>query len=146
MSWFRGLRTGLKNLWYWLPIIWSDRQWSDSYICIILAHKLQYHRKYLQTSKWCMQHVGIEKDIKKIHTCELLLRRIIDDDYLFALNIDWHYDKNKDFSALLWKETLCHTLNWAGDKRWLYYSDYMKKQDLDLLCKLINKHLFSWWD
>ncbi len=29
-------KQGIKNLWYWLPIIWKDRSWDDHYIFEVL--------------------------------------------------------------------------------------------------------------
>ena len=31
----------LRNLWYWLPIIWNDRPWDYVFLLIVMKHKIQ---------------------------------------------------------------------------------------------------------
>ena len=35
-------KTGVKNIIYWFPIIWKDRNWDSHYIFEIIKHKLFY--------------------------------------------------------------------------------------------------------
>jgi hypothetical protein len=34
------IKQGVKNLIYWFPIIWKDRNWDSHYIFEIMKHKL----------------------------------------------------------------------------------------------------------
>ena len=36
---------GIKNLLYWFPIIWKDRNFDEHFIYEILKHKLKYQSK-----------------------------------------------------------------------------------------------------
>lgn len=36
----KGILNGLKNLWYWFPVIWGDRQWDYDFLLKLLSHKL----------------------------------------------------------------------------------------------------------
>ena len=37
----KNIKTGFKNIFYWLPIIWKDRNWDSHYIFDIMMHKLK---------------------------------------------------------------------------------------------------------
>jgi hypothetical protein len=43
----RDFRTGISNLWRWLPIIWKDRDWDKHYIMEIFIFKLKRNRDYM---------------------------------------------------------------------------------------------------
>ncbi len=47
----KNITLGFKNLKYWLPIIWKDRDWDDSYITEILIKKLEKQRDYFLSDK-----------------------------------------------------------------------------------------------
>src|SRR6056300_1281027 len=32
------INRGIKSIWYWLPIIWKDRNWDSHYIFEIMKH------------------------------------------------------------------------------------------------------------
>jgi hypothetical protein len=38
---------GVKNLWYWVPVIWKDRNWDSHYIFDMLQHKLTAQANYI---------------------------------------------------------------------------------------------------
>ena len=44
---FRNFKQGIRNLWYWLPIIWKDRTWDSSFIFEILSHKFKAQSKHI---------------------------------------------------------------------------------------------------
>ena len=84
--------SGVKNIWYYLPIIWSDKDYDYTYILILLHKKLKKHEHWLVFSKYCWDYVGRERDAKALHVCILLLERLIKDDYLKMLKINWPDD------------------------------------------------------
>jgi len=140
---FKLIKYGLKNLWYWLPTIWQDRDWDYYFIFKILQKKLTKHRLWLENGS-PMPYVGIKKDIKNIHLCELLLQRLLNDDYLLfsgqELDMKFLDDGEVEFVELK-----------KGTKIGIYSSpnqweDYLIKQDLTLLCKTIEKQIRCWWD
>lgn len=114
---------GTKNLIYYFPVIWNDMGIDHYYITRLMEHKLK--RDYeIRNGKWKNWYVGQEKDDKALLTAIYLLGRINRDDYL------GNYEKIPEK---------------VGFTDWHVYEEYMKKQDLDYLCKVINKHLFTWW-
>jgi hypothetical protein len=38
--WFLNFTRGIKSLIEWLPVIWKDRHWDDTYVFEILKHKI----------------------------------------------------------------------------------------------------------
>jgi hypothetical protein len=39
------------NVWRWLPIIWKDQDWDDSYIVKILVKKLEHQRDFFLSNR-----------------------------------------------------------------------------------------------
>ena len=37
----RQIIRGIKNLWFWVPIIWNDRQWDEYHLFKLLAFKFK---------------------------------------------------------------------------------------------------------
>jgi hypothetical protein len=62
-----------------------------------------------------------EKDAKEMKKCIILLDRLINDDYI-------DYERGDNIRELYEKE------------------ERMINQDLDLLFKIIRKHIRTWWD
>lgn len=70
----RNIKQGVKNIIYWFPIVWKDRNWDDSYIFDILKHKLKAQAKYIgsrgihvnakRDAEWMMTFVGLMDKIE----------------------------------------------------------------------------------
>ena len=45
---FRSVRFFIRNLIYWLPILWDDRDWDSNYLLRILIHKLNGMEKHIR--------------------------------------------------------------------------------------------------
>jgi len=48
---FRDFYRRVKNVLRWLPTIWNDRDWDDSYITEILIRKLEFTRDFYLSDK-----------------------------------------------------------------------------------------------
>lgn len=105
-----------KNFIKWIPIVWNDEQWEESYLFKIIKFKFELMEKHFNNPDECWI---IDSDRKQIafhcKTCKLLCERLIDDVY-------WDLQNDK----------------------WLDYS--AAQQDIDLLTSIIRKHIFTWWD
>jgi len=156
----RNLIYGIKNLWIWFPVIWKDRQWDHQYIYGVLRHKLYLTEQLIRHHGY---HVYHTKDADKIKVCVDLLDRLIKDEYhemafkshekkwgrmklnfkdsinspgvklavITHPNVKTDKDKineRKDFKIASQRET------------------ELREQDLDLLFKMMRKHIQSWWD
>ena len=75
---FKKFKTGVKNLRYWLPVIWKDRNWDHRYIFEILKHKLVAQSKYIGNSDI---HTRAKRDAEVMMTCVLLIDKINEEFY-----------------------------------------------------------------
>ena len=147
-----------KKLLKWIPVIWKDQDWDQVFFYKILRFKLkcmaEYHRKH--------GHSLNAKDIaKQIEICVMLLNRIIGDNYI--CNALMQHEAKWGEAEILHKK-IEHTkyckidikvpgLNKKDEKterkrRYQCYkhSDYLKKQDIDMLFEKLNKRIECWWD
>lgn len=69
---------GLKNLWYWFPIIWKDRNWDHYYIYEILKHKLKAQAKYIGDKD---RHDKAQQDARRMMLCVKLIHLVQDETY-----------------------------------------------------------------
>ena len=82
--------TGLKNLWYWFPVIWKDRNWDDNYIFEVMMHKLKAQSKYIGARDI---HVGAKRDAEVMMTCVRLMEKVKEEYYSIEY-FDYHEAKS----------------------------------------------------
>jgi hypothetical protein len=168
---------GIKNLWYWFPIIWKDRNWDDHYIFDVLKHKLKAQAKYIGGRD---RHTRAQQDARRMRLCIKLIEKVQDESYAME-HMDYMEDRH-------WF-TPCNdgTGNslWNSEEVWENYDEFFKKYPLvykrvlkgegvftldgrdesemkrliamnishlnqkhaqDLLFKVLNENINSWWD
>jgi hypothetical protein len=86
----RNFIIGIKNLWYWLPIIWKDRNWDNHYIFEIMIHKLKAKSKYIGGKNILLR---AKRDSEVIMTCVRLMKLIQEETYSSEF-MDYHKTKN----------------------------------------------------
>ena len=86
----RNIKEGFKNIWYWLPVIWKDRQWDHSYIFYVLEHKLKAQAHRLHTADL---HLSAKRDAEIIRTCVRLIDKV-NDEFYSTESMDYHKDKH----------------------------------------------------
>jgi len=74
----RNFKTGVRNLWYWLPVIWKDRNWDHRFIFDILSHKLEAQGRYI--GKYGL-HVNNWKDERDMLICVRLIDKLKEEFY-----------------------------------------------------------------
>lgn len=138
--WIENLGCNVYRVCYWLPTIWKDRWWDDVFILMILERKLRYD---IQRYEKYGCHAGKERDIKHMKIVAALCKRLTENNYNLFFSHEWVNESHGNiFDGHMEGE-------WIGEFagiKWVYYEDYMRKQDLDYLCKILSKHLFEWWD
>ena len=87
---WKHFKTGIKNLRYWLPIIWKDRNWDYRFIFDILAHKLKAQSTYIGGRGI---HVSAERDAEIMMTCVRLIEKVKDEYYGMEC-MDYHKTKH----------------------------------------------------
>jgi hypothetical protein len=85
----RDITQGVKNLYYWFPIIWKDRDWDDHYIFEVLKHKLKAQAKYIGDRDF---HTRAQLDAKRMRLCVKLIQLIQDEPYAMEY-MDYHKDR-----------------------------------------------------
>ena len=120
--WYRNLKQGIKNLWYWLPIIWKDRNWDDHYIFEVLKHKLKAQAKYIGDRDF---HTRAQLDAKRMRLCVKLIQKVQDEDYAieymdYAKDRVWFTDcEDRPGSSL-----------YNSEEVWEKYDDFFAKYPL----------------
>lgn len=104
----------IRKIFRYAIFLWNDREYDWTYILRLLKFKLKLHRKQL------IHHVGDEKERKRIRTCELLIDRIVNENY-------------SDPPFML-KATVYE------------HHEYLINQDINYLFKTLSKYIRVWWD
>lgn len=116
------LREGIRNIIYWLPIIWKDRNWDGHYIFEVMKCKLKAHAKYIGDRDL---HTRAQQDARRMRICVKLIEKIQDDFYQIEY---MNYAKDKYwFEPCKDKEGYSE---WKSENVWETYEDYFKKYPL----------------
>jgi len=79
------IRNGIINIFRWIPVIWFDYDFDWEPLAKIMEYKLRRMEKVLRHGN----HVGCEKDARRILICAVLLKRLREDNY-------WEENKGKN--------------------------------------------------
>jgi len=171
----RNIKHGIKNLWYWFPIIWSDRNWDSHYTLEILKHKLTAQSDYIEHAD---RHTRAQYDARNMRICISLIDKVNDETYSsaysdYATTKHWFEPCDDGSGNSLWKtrevsETydeyfvkypLIHKRVLAGegvfsrdgreeDKQIIAMNIAHINQDRAhrLLFNILHDHLLGWWD
>ena len=82
-------KQGVKNLWYWFPVIWKDRNWDSHYIFDMLQHKLTAQANYIGRRDF---HTRAQLDAKRMRLCVKLIKKVQEEDYTMEY-MDYHKDR-----------------------------------------------------
>ena len=87
---YKNIKIGIKNIWYWLPIIWKDRSWDSHYIFEIIIHKLKTQSKYIGSRDI---HTRAKRDAEVMMTCVRLMK-LVQDEFYSSEYSDYHETKH----------------------------------------------------
>ena len=124
---------GIKNIWYWLPVIWKDRHWDSHYIFDIMAHKLKAQSEYIGRRDF---YSGAKRNAEIMMTCVRLMKLVKDEHYSSEY---MDYNKTKHWfepvpdkeSLSLWKSKILEET----------FDDFFKKHPSAYKKVLANKKL-----
>jgi hypothetical protein len=156
----RSLIYGVKNLWIWFPVIWSDRNWDHQFIYEVFKHKLHLTEQLIRNDGIHINHL---RDAKRIKLCVDLLDRLINDEYHETAfkphrkkwgkpKFNWlESKKHPDMTEL---KIIHPNVKTAEDEKkqskqfrvCAKNESNLREQDLDLLFKIMRKHIQEWWD
>ena len=86
----KNIKHGLKNLKYWVPVIWKDRNWDSNYIFTILSHKLKGQAKYIGDRDI---HTRAKRDSEVMMTCTRLIE-LVKEEFYSSEYSDYHKTKH----------------------------------------------------
>jgi len=86
----KDFKSGVKNLWYWLPVIWKDRNWDHQFIFDILSHKLKAQSAYIGGRDI---HQNAKRDAEVMMTCVRLIEKV-QDEWYGSEYMDYHKTKH----------------------------------------------------
>lgn len=115
-------KQGIKNLIYWFPIIWKDRDWDDHYIFEILQHKLTAQANYIGRRDF---HTRAQLDAKRMRLCVKLIKKVQEEDYTME-----YMDYAKDRVWFTDCEDRPGSSQYNSEEVWEKYDEYFAKYPL----------------
>ena len=115
-------KQGVKNIIYWFPIIWKDRNYDQHYIYEVLKHKLKAQAQYIGDKD---RHTRAQRDSRRMRICVKLIEKLQEDEYSSEY---LEYSKDRHwFEPCEDKEEYS---TWESENIWEKYDDYFKKYPL----------------
>lgn len=115
-------KQGVKNIIYWFPIIWKDRNWDHSFIYDVMKHKMTSQADYISRND---RHTRAQQDARRMRLCVKLMQLCQDETYSLEYS-DYHKDKHW-FEPCEDKEGYT---TWESENIWENYDAYFKKYPL----------------
>ena len=115
-------KQGIKNLIYWFPVIWKDRDWDSHYIFEILQHKLVAQANYIGRRD---RHTRAQLDAKRMRLCVKLIKKVQEEDYTME-----YMDYAKDRVWFTDCEDRPGSSQYNSEEIWEKYDEYFKKYPL----------------
>jgi hypothetical protein len=128
-------KRGVKNLIYWFPIIWKDRNWDSNFIFEIMKHKLSAQADYIGRRDF---HTRAQLDAKRMRLCVKLMKLVQDEFYSLEYS-DYHKTKH-------WFQDLPEKPGYSSwESRLLEenFDDYFKKYPLIYKRVMNGEGIFS---
>jgi hypothetical protein len=164
----RSFLTGCNNLIKWLPTIWRQRDWDDTFIFDILQKKIEFQRKELVSSN---RHTRIGVDNRDMTIVLNLIERIKTQHYSIEY-LDYRETKFRfeDIEGRPHHKSLELDVIWEDDDTYLckypstirkvikdkpglnksdlcfWVAQYNEEKAYDLLFKILKERMRGWWD
>ena len=134
------IRYGVRNFFKWFKIVWQDRDWDDYYIFRVLLFKIRNTRILIDKNQ---TFEGCEIEVEKMKRCELLIQRLIDDNYAEEAG----YDPKRNFIERISVGSYIASEQPKEELSLIFATAYKnreveKKELFDILCN----HIERWWD
>ena len=97
IQFFRNIDYGIQNLWLWLPIIWSDRNWDQYYIYEILEFKIRNTRDLIDKYS---RFVNSDKVVADMDIICSLFKYVAEEEWL----LDDYFKDDHEFYERNWAE------------------------------------------
>jgi hypothetical protein len=120
--WYRNCKQGVKNLWYWLPVIWKDRDWDTHFIYEVMKHKLKAQAKYIGDRDF---HTRAQQDARRMRICVKLIQACQDEPYSME-----YMDYAKERVWFTPCEDRPGSSRYNSEEVWEKYDEFFKKYPL----------------
>ena len=160
-EWVDKLCFGLRNIWWWMPTIYRDRDYDSCYLFEIMRvkimHMSNHHKKY-------MTFVGVEDEIDRMDKVVEALQRLIDDQYydeIYGKQLNQKWGDTRIITRDVPDDDGCKQIEFVVDnvKTHQQMKEFNKQynealqnaqnafdRDLELVCDTIKHHSTKWWD
>ncbi len=159
---------GVSNIIRWMPTLYKDRDWDDSYILQLLQKKIEYQREYLVKAN---RHTRLDEDNYWMTVTLNLIERELKEYYNTEYNdyikedLVFNDDRTIDFK-LVEDNSEAYLYKYRTALRRMIKENYMDVKDKmkngkslafilalynqerchRLLYKILERHLRRWWD
>ena len=139
-----GSTSGIKNIFRWVPVIWSDCDSDWSPLARIMEFKLRRMSKLHETG----HHDGCENQSKRMLICAEILKQLT--EYKTHYNAEARAAmlnrqmRDVDMSQLGGED--CPESQFRSSVHDLKIANNAEKYKLELFGKIFIKHFTSWWD
>jgi len=146
----------IKKIFYYLPIIWKDTDYDYESIYEILYAKLKRMEKIWEDDTAIWSYVRQDKDRQSIKLAKNLCKRLCKEEYLLNALIPHNKKYENSFRIESFKRVENENGTYSTfvkstpeeDKSFTKccnHSDYMRKQDVNLLYNILKKNESKWW-
>jgi hypothetical protein len=149
---YYSIKNGISNVIRWAPTIWKLRDWDAEYLYLLIY-------KHLSHVEDCLRYnghgVNSVKEADKVRIAKNLAKRLYEKEYVnnALISVEEKYGElkiriEKDdtlpmYSKVIFDETPEER---KARNRAYKHSDYMEKQDRQMLFEMLNKYIDKWWD
>lgn len=153
---------GIKNCWYWFPIIWNDRDWDQAYLTYVVKHKLISMKKFWESGLHMSMKDREIENVKSLSLCIKLINRLNDDDYTMKEwdvhwikygKPEWEPVKNEEGKVYSNQMITGRHLTFQQKeeeredvRRLAKKSDVMRERDKVRIGKIMQRYMDQWWD
>lgn len=133
----RNIINGIKNIWYWLPVIWKWRPWDYVFLLQVMIHALKDMENCHRNAS---HYVGAEKIAKNIAIARRCLEILLEEDGTKYMDL---VDDPKGILGLSWKIKQNSPF---GTKKAIFDNErQIRKEAIALFCKKFY-NVEKWWD
>ena len=156
---------GIKNLVYWFPVVWHDRDWDYSFLLEVMRHKVaQMHRAFVWYDEHTWRNHSDSHRIRQLLVARVLLERQRTGGMWYLDNAHAPVYKRWGEPSMDLRETDDGNMAYVGlifpnartpeeqrqanseYSKWNSHSMIREQEDLAFLFDWMKKYIMRWWD
>ena len=144
---------GVKNIFYYLPIIWRDRDWDHAFHEYLMYAKLKKHYKAYTSTDLKMPYEDMEKHIQAMKICINIMDRRRDDWYCNVWHERWGKKQEMVFGEPVGEGKQTRKISFVGltdeenelSRECLFNCHKVEERDWNIFCDIYKKYFNYWW-